>query len=204
MAGDKPHYYARTAPTVSRQTGTTASSGSTRVSDVDEHGTRVRGTEIEGSEAAPLWDTIDLGGHGLKSMAASLFRHYSHLKKVYFNHNHLSHLTPHISTMRHLTVLDISFNALTELPAEVGMLTSLKRLLLFDNGIDRLPYEIGYLFQLEMLGLEGNPMRDGRDQMEYLVEHGTHELVKYLREGAPRKSLPATCSWLSANICRST
>lgn len=135
-----------------------------------------------------IWDAMDLGGHGLKSMGANLFRHYSHLRKIYFNHNRLSILTPHISIMRNLTMLDLSMNHLTELPPEIGMLTNLKRLLLFDNGLQRLPYEIGFLYQLEMLGLEGNPMRDGIDQYERLVDSGTQELVRYLREEAPRKS----------------
>lgn len=157
------------------------------MTDADEHGTRPRGPEVEESENNQIWDAMDLGGHGLKSMGQSLFRHYSHLRKIYFNHNRLSVLTPHISIMRNLTNLDLSFNQLTELPPEIGMLTNLKKLLLFENGLDRVPYEIGFLYQLEMLGLEGNPMRDGRDQMERLVEHGTHELVRYLREEAPRK-----------------
>ena len=143
---------------------------------------------------------MDLGGHGLKSMGASLFRHYPHLRKIYFNHNNLSSLPPHISFMRHLTVLDLSFNSLTELPPEIGMLTHLKKLLLFDNALDEIPYEVGYLYQLEMLGLEGNPMRRARAQMERLVDHGTHELVRYLREEAPSKFLFLTKVRLCANI----
>lgn len=191
MAGDKPHYYARTTPHVSRLPGTTLSSGSTRMTDADEHGAaRARSGEVEESESNQIWDAMDLGGHGLKSMGASLFRHYSHLRRMFFNHNRLSILTPQISTMRALTWLDLSMNQLTELPPEIGMLTHLKRLYLFDNGLDRLPYEVGFLYQLEILGLEGNPMRDGQDQMARLVEHGTQELVRSLREEAPRKSKP--------------
>lgn len=140
-----------------------------------------------------LWDAMDLGGHGLKSMGSSLFRHYPQLRKIYFNHNRLTTLAPHISMMRCLTILDLSFNQLTELPPEIGMLTNLKKLLLFENRLQALPYEIGFLYQLEMLGLEGNPMHRAPDQIERLVEHGTHELVRYLREEAPGKPERVLC-----------
>ena len=186
LAGEKPHFYARTTPHVQRLPGTTPSSVGTKVNDADEHGTRKRAPE-EAQDGDDMWDAMDLGGHGLKSMGASLFRHYPHLRKIYFNHNRLTTLAPHVSLMRELTVLDLSFNQLTELPPEIGMLTNLKKLLLFDNRLEELPYEVGYLYQLEMLGLEGNPMRRAPDVMERLVEHGTYELVRYLREEAPRK-----------------
>ena len=186
MAGDKPHFYARTTSSVSRLPGVTPSSVSTRV-DADEHGTR----QQEGEEPSSnrVWDAMDLGGHGLKSMGASLFRHYPHLRKLYFNHNRLTTLPIHISHLRYLTVLDLSFNQLRLLPPEIGMITTLKRLLLFDNGLEILPFEIGSLYNLEMLGLEGNPMStpDGQIQQRQLIEHGTTELVRYLREEAPGK-----------------
>lgn len=132
---------------------------------------------------------MDLGGHGLRSMGVSLFRHYSHLKKIYFNHNRLMILPPHISLMRHLTFLDLSCNELTHLPAEIGTLSTLKKLYLFANRLDRLPYEVGFLYQLEMIGLEGNPMEHGQDQMQRLIEHGTDALIRYLREEAPSKNI---------------
>ena len=184
LAGDKPHFYARHTPQVSRLPGTSLSSASTRMTDVDEHGTRTRALD-DTEETENGWDAIDLGGHGLKSISVSLFRHYPQLRKIYFNHNALSILAPHVSLMRNLTMLDLSFNRLNELPPEIGMLTNLKKLLLFENRLHELPYEIGFLYQLEILGLEGNPMR--HDLMERLVEHGTHELVRHLREEAPSK-----------------
>jgi CCR4-NOT transcription complex subunit 6 len=187
LAGDKPHYYARTTPHVSRLPGTTLSTVSARLTDADEHGTRSSRAD-DTDKGDHLWDAMDLGGHGLKSMGSTLFRHYPHLRKIYFNHNRLTVLQPHISLMRQLTILDLSFNNLSELPPEIGMLTNLKKLLLFENRLDIIPYELGYLYQLEMLGLEGNPMRHAGELMERLVEHGTQELVRYLREEAPGKS----------------
>ena len=188
LAGDKPHFYARTTPHVSRQPGTSLTAMNAKLTDADEHGTRFNRVVVEEDAENKLWDAMDLGGHGLKSMGATLFRHYPHLRKIYFNHNRLMILQPEIRKMNHLTVLDLSFNQLTELPPEIGMLTNLKKLLLFENRLEDLPYEIGYLYQLEMLGLEGNPMRRGQDVLERLVEQGTQELVRYLREEAPGKS----------------
>ena len=67
------------------------------------------------------------------------------------------------------------------------MLTNLKKLLLFENRLQALPPEIGYLYQLEMLGLEGNPMHHEPNQLDFLIENGTHELVRLIREAAPGK-----------------
>lgn len=111
-----------------------------------------------------MWDAMDFTGHGLKAMGASLFRHYPHLRKLFFGHNRLYQIPPHISCMRFLTTVDLSFNQIKYIPPEIGMLTNLKRLVLFDNDLDSLPYEMGSLYQLEFLGLEGNPMRDAPDQ----------------------------------------
>lgn len=153
---------------------------------MDEHGTRPRAAE-DGQEDG-VWDALDFGGHGLRSMGESLWKFYRHLRKIYFNHNRLLVLPPQISVMHDLTVLDLSFNQLTELPPEIGMLTNLKKLSLFGNKLESLPFEIGFLYQLDFLGLEGNPMRHASEVMDRLVEQGTHEVVRYLREEAPRKS----------------
>jgi CCR4-NOT transcription complex subunit 6 len=187
MGADKPHWYARNSATVQRTPGVTPSSASSRIAEIDEHGTRPRATEDNQEDHG--WDALDLGGHGLRSMGQSIWKFYPRLKKLYFNHNRLNVLPPQISIMHYLTILDVSFNGLTELPPEIGMLTNLKRLLLFDNQLQELPYEIGFLYQLEFLGLEGNPMRRAPEQMDRLVEQGTHELVRYLREEAPSKFL---------------
>ncbi|KAI7058925.1 hypothetical protein KC352_g43977, partial [Hortaea werneckii] len=97
--------------------------------------------------------------------------------------------------MRSLTVLDLSFNDLHELPPEIGMLTNLKRLLLYENHLEDLPFEIGSLYQLEMLGIEGNPMRHC-DYKERLMETGTKELVRFLREHAPSPEPPVDREWI--------
>jgi CCR4-NOT transcription complex subunit 6 len=62
----------------------------------------------------------------------------------------------------------------------------MKQLLAFDNQIRTLPNELGALFQLDMLGIEGNPLDPGMRQV--IMEQGTKELIKRLREEAPGKS----------------
>lgn len=182
-AGERPHFYARTAPNVARQANNTPSQSANK--DGDDRIERRRANDEPEDEN--VWQSIDFGGQGLKCMATSLFK-YRFLKKIYFNHNKLSWLPTQIGTMRQLVILDLSFNELYQLPQEIGMLTNLKRLLLYDNKLSDLPYEIGSLFQLEILGLEGNPMR--HDYMDRLNEKGTTDLVQYLREQADPPAPP--------------
>jgi CCR4-NOT transcription complex subunit 6 len=190
-AAERPHYYARTTPHVSRTPG---SGNGNNARDGDDRIERRRATDEP--EEENVWQAIDFGGQGLKCMGASLFK-YNFLKKIYFNHNKLSWLPEQIGEMRNLTVLDLSFNELYRLPPEIGMLTNLKRLLLFENKLSDLPFELGSLYQLELLGIEGNPMRT--DYVERLAESGTQELVKYLREQADQPTPPEDRVWVSIN-----
>lgn len=197
MADHKTHYYARNAPSVNRFPGTSAGSQNDHSGDDEDNKRRI----IDESADMGSWDSMDLCGQGLKGMAPALFKYYPKLRKVYLNWNKIRSIPPAIGGMRFLTFLDLSMNDLTFLPPEIGMLTNLKQLLLYDNHLDDLPFEIGHLFQLEMLGIEGNPMRP--DYKDRVMEHGTKELVRYLREQAPRKficiSLSRTCTdWYRA------
>lgn len=182
MAEHKTHYYARTTPSVSRFPGISPSVPNNRTEGESE-GDRRR--IIDESDDMGSWDAMDMCGQGLKGMAPALFKHYPKLHKMYLNWNKLSSIPPQIGQLRFLTVLDLSMNNLTYLPPEVGMLTNLKKLSLYDNHLEDLPFELGSLFQLEMLGIEGNPMR--HDYKDRLVEHGTQELIRWLREQAPSK-----------------
>ena len=143
-----------------------------------------RGWGFQNDEMA-TWDAMDLSGQGLKGVAPELFRRYPKLRKLYLNWNKLTEIPPLIGQMRFLTVLDLSMNGLSYLPPEIGMLTNLKKLSLFDNNLVDLPFELGSLFQLETLNIEGNPMR--ADYKERIMEHGTQEMIRFLREEAPRK-----------------
>ncbi|KAF2773808.1 glucose-repressible alcohol dehydrogenase-like protein transcriptional effector [Teratosphaeria nubilosa] len=194
-AEQKPHFYARNAPTVGRHPGATMSAV-TQHADVDEHGDHRRLPQSEETEEPGAWSEMDLGGQGLKSMGPSIFRFYPQLKKIYFNHNRIRELPSNIGQMRSLTMLDLSFNELTSLPPEIGMLTNLKKLLLFGNDLRDLPSEIGYLSKLEMLGIEGNRYFNP-DLKDRLVEYGTKELVRYMREEAQVPPPPNDREWIS-------
>nr|POE78763.1 glucose-repressible alcohol dehydrogenase transcriptional effector [Quercus suber] len=191
MAEHKPHFYARTTPHVSRTPGPSANNAASR--DAEEHGERRRAAPVEEPEESGEWDAMDLGGHGLKCMAPTIFRFYPDLRKIYLNHNKLQWLPTQIGQMRSLTVLDLSFNDLRHLPPEIGMLTNLRKLLLFDNHLVDLPTEMGSLYQLDMLGIEGNPLR--HDYKERIMEHGTRDMIEYLREQAEPPPPPEDRPW---------
>jgi CCR4-NOT transcription complex subunit 6 len=133
------------------------------------------------------WMELDMGGQTLRVMAPSLFD-YTFLTKLYFNNNKLSYLPAEIGKLRNIKTLDLSLNELRELPPQIGMLVNLKELLLFDNHLETLPFEVGNLYQCAMLGVEGNPLND--EIKSIVMEHGSIELIKYLRENAPSMFLP--------------
>jgi len=130
------------------------------------------------------WHNMDLSGQGLRVLSAPVFN-YVFLKELYVASNKLGYLPPTIGQLRHLTLLDVSNNQLAELPPELGMCVYMKQLLAFDNQIRTLPNELGSLFQLDILGIEGNPLDPNMRQV--IMEQGTKELIKRLREEAPGK-----------------
>jgi CCR4-NOT transcription complex subunit 6 len=133
------------------------------------------------------WTELDMGGQTLRLMTPTLFS-YDFLTRLYFNNNRLQELPTEIARLRSLRCLDLSLNELRSLPTQIGMLVNLRELLLFDNRLETLPVEVGQLFQCEMLGREGKPLNE--DLKAIIVEHGTTELIKYLRESAPRMYAP--------------
>lgn len=176
------HVYARNYATQNRNV-TGATNGFTRDGDREEPH-RGASAPVKDGQAKQAWTVLDFSGQNLKSIATPMFN-YKFLTKLYLNNNKLQQIPTAIGKLRHLTFLDLSLNQIKVLPAEVGMLSQLKQLLLFDNNIVELPYELGFLYQLDMLGIEGNPLRDEFKVM--IMEHGTTELVKALRESAPCK-----------------
>jgi CCR4-NOT transcription complex subunit 6 len=132
------------------------------------------------------WTKLDVGGQTLRSIAKGLMG-YTFLTELYLNNNRIRVIPREIKNLRNLRILDLSLNQLRSLPSEIGMLVNLKELLLVDNQLESLPYEVGQLFQCNMLALEGNPLQD--DFKAVLMENGSEELIKMLREEAPRKFL---------------
>ena len=127
------------------------------------------------------WNTLDMSGQGLHSIAASLFDNYAFLTRLYMDNNSLLYLSTAIGQLRSLVHLDVSQNKLMALPPEVGMLSNLREFLLFDNQVHKLPAEIGLLHRLEILGIDGNAQLD-EEQRNIMIEEGTKALVTHLRE----------------------
>jgi CCR4-NOT transcription complex subunit 6 len=175
------HPHAKSAQGLSKNL--VATSSSVMSSDSDREERQRPGTDDSTEKPKDqTWTELDMGGQTLRLMSPNLFT-YDFLTRLYFNNNRLRELPPEIARLRSLRCLDLSLNELRSLPSQIGMLVNLRELLLFDNRLETLPVEVGQLFQCEMLGLEGNPLNE--ELKAVIVEHGTTELIKYLRESAP-------------------
>ena len=179
----QPHHYARNSPGVNKQLVANLQQGGARKDDDKEDGDIPSG---EKKEEKQIWQALDFGGQGLKSISSFLFR-YPFLEKLYLNQNKLNWMTPEIGQLKFLTFLDLSQNNLEQLPVEMGMLVHLKTLYLFDNNLETLPSEMGFLWRLETLGIEGNPLNE--EIKSVMAEAGTGELVRWLREQVPGRKL---------------
>jgi len=184
------HSHARNHPSVNKSIVAGVSNGLTKDGEKEERN-RAPGDANDAARQKQIWTALDLGGQSLKVVSLALFD-YRFLTKLYFNSNKLSYLPPAIGRLRSLTALDLSLNELRELPPEIGMLVNLKELLVFDNHLEILPAEIGSLYQLDILGIEGNPLAE--DLKSIIVDHGTTELIKFLREQAPGNTNSSTLS----------
>ncbi|KAF2835829.1 hypothetical protein M501DRAFT_941219 [Patellaria atrata CBS 101060] len=186
------HSHARNHPMVNKSIVAGVSSGM-KERDKEERN-RAGGETNDAGRQKQVWAALDFGGQNLKVISPTLFG-YPFLTKLFLNANKLSYLPSAIGRLRNLTQLDLSLNQLTELPPEVGMLVNLRELLVIDNNLETLPFEMGSLYQLEILGVEGNPLHD--DFKSIIVEHGTGELIKHLREQAPGPEPPRDRDWIS-------
>jgi Leucine-rich repeat (LRR) protein len=74
-------------------------------------------------------------------------------------HSHITNLTPLITNLPNLQVIDIRDNHLTSLPIEIGSLTYLKTLSIGRNWITELPVEIGNLKSLVLLDVSINHLK---------------------------------------------
>ena len=144
--------------------------------------------------AEQSWTKIDMGGLGLKTLAAEVFR-YTFLTSLFINHNSITSLSPDIVKLRNLTVLDASGNKLAQVPPELGMLTGLKELYLFDNNLVHLPPEMGTLHQLDIIGIEGNPIAENLRSI--IQREGTQALISFLRDTCPVPLPPSEREWIT-------
>jgi hypothetical protein len=177
------HPHARNHPSVNKSMLAGVTNGVVKEEPSKEEHNRSRVVAPRDSEQG--WTAIDFGVQSLKSLSPNLFN-YTFLTKLYVNNNRLTVLPSAIGRLRSLVDLDISINEIREIPSEIGMLVGLKQFLAFDNQITDLPVEMGALYQLDILGIEGNPLRE--DYKSMVMEQGSSELIKYLRENSSRKN----------------
>jgi CCR4-NOT transcription complex subunit 6 len=180
-----PHHHARAAAAMARNTPISSTVTITDPNDPHKLFANKKDEEDPHQQQQQIWTSLDMGGMGLKNIAASICN-YRFLTALYINHNNLTYLMPSLSQLTNLKILDVSGNKLSMLPPELGLLCNLKELLLFDNNLVSLPTEFGNLYQLETLGLEGNPLQ--ADLKNILIKDGTQALIMSLRENAPGKT----------------
>lgn len=174
-SNEQPHHHARKEGVIPKTAQLTVESGT-----IDGGEERNRAT-TEGAVSQRYWNSVDMSGCRLNTVAAPLFDHYTFLTRLYLDHNDLLYLSTAIGQLRSLEHLDVSRNQLMAIPSEIGMLSRLRELLLFDNKIRELPAEIGLLYRLDLLGIDGNDQLD-EDQRTMMIEQGTKALVTHLRE----------------------
>ncbi|KAF2459685.1 Endonuclease/exonuclease/phosphatase [Lineolata rhizophorae] len=191
------HAHARSHPSTSRSMAAGANNGMSKEAGEKEERNRAGrdvAADVDGTSAdEQVWKSLDFGTQNIKVIAPPLFN-YTFLTKLYFNNNKLTVIPPAIGRLRNLRELDFSLNQIHELPPEIGMLTNLRELLMFDNNLETLPYELGSLYQLEMLGIEGNPLNE--DLKSIIIENGTSELIKFLRDNAQGPEPPSERDWI--------
>lgn len=185
------HPHARLASSSSKTTAISFTNGVAKETDKEERNRAIM--QDDSTPADQTWTALDMGGQSLKVMHPSLLA-FTFLTKLYLNHNKISFIPPMIGKLRNLAVLDLSQNELRELPPEIGMLVNLREFLLFDNHLETLPYEMGTLYQLQVLGIEGNPLDENLKSI--IVEQGTGELIKFMRESAEPPSPPNERDWI--------
>ncbi|CAN3373394.1 hypothetical protein DIURU_000324 [Diutina rugosa] len=144
------------------------------------------------NDGPQLWCQLDLSGQGLVNLSPKLF-HYNFLESLYLNNNKLTVVPAAIKKLKSLRVLDLSHNRLTEVPPELGLCFNLRYLYLFDNQIKTLPNEFGNLIELLFLGVEGNPLDPKFANI--LAEHGTKDLIQFLRDQRPNFGPPTPRQW---------
>ena len=177
-----PHHHAKKEGVVSMAKSAQQSAEESYADGGEE---RNRAT-TNGTVSRQHWNTLDMSGQGLHSIAGPLFDNYVFLTRLYMDNNSLLYLSTAIGQLRSLVHLNVSHNKLMAIPPEIGMLSNLREFFLFDNQVRELPAEIGLLYKLEILGIDGNSQLD-EGQRTMIIEQGTKGLVTHLRETSQGK-----------------
>ncbi|XP_074612826.1 uncharacterized protein LOC141869769 isoform X2 [Acropora palmata] len=123
--------------------------------------------------------TIDLSKKSLTQIPHKVLD-LRQLEFLYLEGNLISSLPEDLfDCLPNLRWLDLRNNHISEIPQIIGTHRNLRNLLLEGNNIESLPLELGLLKSLSGLNLSGNPLEY---PPQFIVERGTQEILKFLRE----------------------
>ncbi|XP_067036554.1 leucine-rich repeat-containing protein 27-like isoform X2 [Acropora muricata] len=123
--------------------------------------------------------TIDLSKKRLTQIPPKVLD-LRQLEFLYLEGNLISSLPKDLfDCLPNLRWLDLRNNHISEIPQIIGTHRNLRNLLLEGNNVESLPLELGLLKSLSGLNLSGNPLEY---PPQFIVERGTQEILKFLRE----------------------
>ncbi|XP_029198184.1 leucine-rich repeat-containing protein 27-like [Acropora millepora] len=123
--------------------------------------------------------TIDLSKKRLTQIPPKVLD-LRQLEFLYLEGNLISSLPEDLfDCLPNLRWLDLRNNHISEIPQIIGTHRNLRNLLLEGNNVESLPLELGLLKSLSGLNLSGNPLEY---PPQFIVERGTQEILKFLRE----------------------
>ncbi|VDI52649.1 leucine-rich repeat-containing protein 27-like isoform X1 [Mytilus edulis] len=142
--------------------------------------------KIIGQTKALGSNTLDLGSKGVRQIPSELLE-LSQLEYLYLEGNELCSLPDDFfDKLPNLVWLDIRRNGLLRLPSVyTGRHQNLRNLLLEGNNLRSLPLELGLIKSLNGLNISGNPIEFPPGE---IIEKGTNEILKFLREMLLAKS----------------
>ncbi|CAC5425933.1 unnamed protein product [Mytilus coruscus] len=142
--------------------------------------------KIIGQTKALGSNTLDLGSKGVRQIPIELLE-LSQLEYLYLEGNELCSLPDDFfDKLPNLVWLDIRRNGLLRLPSVyTGRHQNLRNLLLEGNNLRSLPLELGLIKSLNGLNISGNPIEFPPGE---IIEKGTNEILKFLREMLLAKS----------------
>lgn len=142
--------------------------------------------KIIGQAKALGSNTLDLGEKGIRQIPEELLQ-LSQLEYLYLEGNELMSLPDDFfDRLPNLVWLDLRRNSLLRLPSVyTGRHQNLRNLLLEGNSLRSLPLELGLIKSLNGLNISNNPLEFPPGEV---IEKGTNEILKFLREMLLAKS----------------
>eukprot|EP00055_Hartaetosiga_balthica_P013454 m.69025 g.69025 ORF g.69025 m.69025 type:complete len:546 (+) comp8262_c0_seq2:97-1734(+) len=137
--------------------------------------------EVRSGKESDEWSGLDMADGAILALPQALFR-MTFLTHLYLNNNNISEISPNISSLKNLKVLNLSRNKLIAIPPSLGEIQTLIELDLSGNQLASLPFELGQLHRIVVFGLENNPFHE---PLATHVKSGGDAVLEYLIDNAP-------------------